>query len=519
MLLKSLDKKSPKIIIDFIKKKRSRLIITSLILISITTIANYFLDKNPLISIIIYSSLILLSVSVYKKIYGYIIREHILPFFLSIAIMISILLAQFLIKNIDKFLGKGLEIGVLFKMVYYNMAWVLALAVPMAILLCTLMAFGRLSSDNEITAMKASGIKYSSLLIPPLIFGTLVTITMIYFNNWVLPDMNYEARNLISNISKKNPSIIFEPKQLNSQVDGYNIYFDSLEEDPEKNDGEEGKLYFKDAHINKYDKRGIISTHISKKAYTKNNYNDDIVLVMEDGINYEEPDIDQFQTTEFSNEQITLDVNEFSFTKTKYRGQRELTFDSIQSRITYIDKKIYGYNDRIKNLVKKFDPDAIVNSTDDAERLIKNKINSLKLAEAKYFRNKTQTPFERDKKMIQEKTKKKNELLVEMHKKFSLPIACIVFILIGAPLGIVTRKGKFSVSMAMSLAFFLIYWAFLIAGENFADKGSINPALSMWLPNIILFIIGIYLNIKISRGQKIFTLPTLSFLKNPVKND
>ena len=91
MLLKNLDKKSPK------------LIITSLILIGIATIASYFLDKNPLISIIIYSSLVLFSVSVYKKIYGYIIREHILPFFLSIAVMISILLAQFLIKNMPFF--------------------------------------------------------------------------------------------------------------------------------------------------------------------------------------------------------------------------------------------------------------------------------------------------------------------------------------------------------------------------------------------------------------------------------
>ena len=111
MLLKNLDKKSPKLIIiifrliiEFIKKKSSRLIITSLMLIGITTIASYFLDKNPLISIIIYSSLVLFSVSVYKKIYGYIIREHILPFSLSIFVMIFILLAQFLIKNIDKFI-------------------------------------------------------------------------------------------------------------------------------------------------------------------------------------------------------------------------------------------------------------------------------------------------------------------------------------------------------------------------------------------------------------------------------
>ena len=105
--------------------------------------------KSPLFWILI-SALLLFLISIYKKLYGYIIKEHLLPFFLSIFVMIFILLAQFLIKNIDKFLGKDLGIGLLFEMVYYNMAWVIALAIPMAILVCTLMAFGRLSSDNEI---------------------------------------------------------------------------------------------------------------------------------------------------------------------------------------------------------------------------------------------------------------------------------------------------------------------------------------------------------------------------------
>ena len=145
---------------------------------------------------------------------------------MSLSVLFLILLAQFLLKNIDKFLGKGLEIGLLFEMVYYNMAWVVALAVPMAILVSTLMAFGRLSSDNEITAMRSSGITYLSLLGPALVFSIMVTILMMYFNNWILPDMNYKARNLISNISKKNPEVLFNQKQLHNELEGYVIYFE-----------------------------------------------------------------------------------------------------------------------------------------------------------------------------------------------------------------------------------------------------------------------------------------------------
>ena len=110
--------------------------------------------------------------------------------------------------------------------------------------------------------------------------------------------------------------------------------------------------------------------------------------------------------------------------------------------------------------------------------------------------------IEHDKSEIEKKVKSKNKYLVELHKKFSLSIAGIVFVLVGAPLGIIARRGKFSISIAISLIFFLIYWAFLIAGEDFADKGKINPALSMWLPNIILFLIGLLLNLKITSKQK-----------------
>ena len=102
---------------------------------------------------------------------------------------------------------------------------------------------------------------------------------------------------------------------------------------------------------------------------------------------------------------------------------------------------------------------------------------------------------------------------VELHKKFSIPVASLVFILIGAPLGIMSRKGNFAVSMAFSLGFFIIYWAFLIAGEEFADRGLLSPALSMWLPNIILGAIGIFLCYQTSREQKSIKFEILNFLK------
>ena len=145
-----------------------------------------------------------------KIIDRYILKEHLIPFILSLIILLFVLLANFLIKSIDKFLGKGLDISLLIEFVFLNMAWILALAVPMAVLISTLMAFGRLSSDNEITAFKASGTNFIKLLKPALGFGIGITVLMIIFNNYFLPDMNHKARLLSADFSRTRPDIEFD---------------------------------------------------------------------------------------------------------------------------------------------------------------------------------------------------------------------------------------------------------------------------------------------------------------------
>ena len=464
--------------------------------------------KSPLLWIAI-SVVTLLLISKYKKLYGYIIKEHLQPLGLSIFVMIFILLAQFLIKNIDKFLQSDLGIGILFEMVYYNMAWVIALAIPMAILVCTLMAFGRLSADNEITALKTSGVKYYSLLIPPITLGTLTAIIMICFNNWVLPDMNYKARNLISNIAKTNPEIGLKGKSkqlINGALDGHIIYYNKEKDNR-----------YEDTFIIEYNNKEIIKTIVSKYAQIIDTYDDDNkVIMLEDGYIYEDiKGSEDYRTIKFDKNVIKMDINQFSFQRkeTKHRGDRELTFESIKDKIASFKEKINKANIRIKNRISPYITDQKFESPEVALELIKSKINSTKKSDRNIIRTykNIQQGINHDKSQIDSNNRLKNKYLVELHKKFSIPIACIVFIIIGAPIGIATRKGKFAISMAISLAFFLIYWAFLIAGENFADKGRINPILSMWLPNIILLAVGIYFNIKVNKEQKIFK--SFNFLK------
>ena len=470
-----------------------------------------------------------------KLLHKYIFKEHLTPFLMSLSVMALILLAQFLLKNMDKFLGKGLPITLLFELIFYNMAWVIALAVPMAILISTLMAFGRMSSDNEITAMRASGMTYLSMIGPALIFATIISAAMIYFNNWILPDMNHKARNLITNITKTNPTIFFKAGQLHDELDGYIFYFDSEGKD-ENN--------FKESTIIKHNNKQIIKTITSRHAELIEDYNDELITIgLKDGYIYESLDNnDEYRIIKFKENIIRLNTNDFSFERkdSKYRGDRELTFDSIKSKISLLENKIQKHKTNIENKIIEIDTtlskyvekspeitdylndshismDKIATSG-SAITFIDNLIKKLPakitienengvtttISQSKFKRalKRIRRAIEHDKSEIKKKVKSKNKYLVELHKKFSLSIAGIVFVLVGAPLGIIAKRGKFSISIAISLIFFLIYWAFLIAGEDFADKGKIDPALSMWLPNIILLLIGLLLNLKITSKQK-----------------
>ena len=154
-----------------------------------------------------------------KIINKYIIKELTLPFVSSLFILIFVLLSNFILKNMDKFLGKGISLGTVLKFLVYNSAWIISLAIPMSILIATLMAFGRLSSDNEITAFKASGISMNRLLIPAMFFGFIVFAFVTPFNLWVLPEMNHNVRKISHEISRNRPDIEFNEQLLNSFSD------------------------------------------------------------------------------------------------------------------------------------------------------------------------------------------------------------------------------------------------------------------------------------------------------------
>ncbi|SVC65217.1 uncharacterized protein METZ01_LOCUS318071, partial [marine metagenome] len=160
----------------------------------------------------------------------YFAREMLLPFIFSLLMITFILFVNFLLRAIDRFLGKGLDLATILEYLFLNLAWIIALSVPMAVLLATLMAFGRLSEDNEINAMRASGIGFLSIIRTPLLFGTIVALVLIYFNNFILPDMNFKARMLAGDIYRKRPDMNIEPGVFLDNLPDYSMIIGGKED-------------------------------------------------------------------------------------------------------------------------------------------------------------------------------------------------------------------------------------------------------------------------------------------------
>ena len=153
----------------------------------------------------------------------YIARELFLPFIFALGIIVFILFINFFLRAVDRFLGKGLDLLTILEYLFLNLAWIVALAVPMAVLIATLMAFGRLSEDNEINALRSSGISFLTIPRPALLFGTAIGLLLIFFNTRVLPEMNFRARLLAGDIRKMRPGLDIEPGHFIDNIPDYSM--------------------------------------------------------------------------------------------------------------------------------------------------------------------------------------------------------------------------------------------------------------------------------------------------------
>ena len=429
----------------------------------------------------------------------HILRSHVGPFLFSFLTLMFIFLLQFIMKFIDQLVGKGLGGWVISELILLNLAWMLVLAAPMYVLVSTLMAFGNMSAHNEITALRASGVSLYRMMMPVLLASLLLTYLIVEFNNNVLPEANHRAKTLIIDIRRIKPTLTIVPGLFSQDIAGYSILARKTFEASNDLEG---------VTINDYTdpttnvlvtaQQGRVSFTSDYRKLIMDLYNGEIHQVK---VN----ELQSYRRMRFLRHRIMMNAEGFDFERSGEnafsRGDRELSAQAMRVIVDSLERidatarreatKIGGWREET-GAMRKFPV-----PLDRAGSLRQVAVaGALRKAQSIVGNIENQTV------MIGYNQDHINEYLVEIHKKYSIPAACIVFVFIGAPLGIMARRGSFGVAATLSLGFFLVYWASLIGGEKLADRGIVAPWIGMWIANIVLGILGIYLTFRTARETR-----------------
>ena len=432
----------------------------------------------------------------------YLFKQSLIPFLLSVAVITTVLFLQFLIRAVDRFLGKGLDVFTIFEYLYLNLAWIIALSVPMSLLISSVMTFGRMAQQNEITALKSAGVNLYNIIKPAILFGSLVGIGLCLFNNFILPEMNYNARLLARDIYKKKPELSIEPGYFVDMIPQYTMIVKEM-------DGKD----FKDVKIFSKNQKSEQTTIYANQGSLSSDGNM-ITIDLMDGEIHEIDllDYDYYRKIKFKTHQIMISMDELMLNRTteSNRTDREMRIPQMIDEIKRNKILISQIYERIENVKKEI---GITNLNANTLESIQEEIEKLKqkqieisssenelnddsiisnLEDKQYILSLTNNArqFKNEFTLIENYEKTNNKFKVEIHKKFTLALACVLFTMVGAPLGILVRNGGMTIASGLSIAFFLVYYILLIWGEQLADRNLLNPGLGSWLPNIILFISG-----------------------------
>ncbi|MAQ74577.1 MAG: hypothetical protein CMG22_04985 [Candidatus Marinimicrobia bacterium] len=444
----------------------------------------------------------------------YILKQLFMPFIFSLLIIVFVLFTQFLLRAIDRFIGKGLDLGTIFEYLFLNLGWISALAVPMAVLVAALMAFGQFSEDNEITAMRSSGISFTTIILPALTMGLLVSITLILFNAFIMPEMNFKARMLSGDIYRKRPGLNIEPGYFMDDLPDYSMIIRDKENETLK----DVRIFSKG--INKS------QTSIHSKTGKLSTIDDAIILDLYDGEIHELDlnDYGNYRRIEFEKHKITIPADDLFLNRrdTTSRSDREMTIPMILAKRSNINDRKNIVNGRIGRAFLRTGMDSLVPPSLEASQLIIKKeierfsSDPINTADDIYRKEKdvdiVKRQLRNEYNLLRSYNKSSNKYNVELHKKFSLPVASILFIMTGASLGVLFRKGGFTIATGLSFGFFLIYYILMIGGEDLADRGILTPMVGVWSPNAILLVIATYLMLHTVREQ-----PPLRFNFNFLK--
>jgi lipopolysaccharide export system permease protein len=373
-----------------------------------------------------------------------------------------ILLMDQLFRLIDLFVRKGLPFLIVGEILIYTLPLIVSYTAPMAVLVAIVVTFGRFSHDNEILALKTSGLTFFSIMKTPVTIIGIFTVALIFFNSYLLPEANHRLRNIMLDVSRKRPAIRLPEGVFTDDFPGYTVYVGRKDEG-------RSKVY----DITIYDiKNNLMMTapHGDLKDYEEDGI---LQFVLYEGELHQLIDDTKYQRTHFTKQTINMEVDTKLVQKERtYRNQNELNVIGLQNKIRMTRTEVAQLSAEIHTA-----------GLEALESFLNGNIGQLSMAR-----------FKIDKQLntLAGKARKIARLKTELHKKYSLAVACILFVIMGAPLGYLFKKGGIA-GIIIGVLLFSLYYILVVVGEEFADRRGFSPFWAMWIPNIILLGSGIYL--------------------------
>jgi lipopolysaccharide export system permease protein len=447
-----------------------------------------------------------------KKIYLLVLKSYLGPLILTFFVAVFILLMQFLWRYIDDLVGKGLEWYIVLELLFYASSTFVPLALPLAILLSSIMTFGNLGEHYELVAMKSAGISLWKIMRPLIITSIMISGIAFYFSNNVLPIANLKFKSLLYDVRKQKLAFDITEGIFYDGMDGFVIHVGKKDRD--------GRTIRDVMIYNHMDRKG--NTDLTVADSGRMNSTPDgryLMFQLYNGYNYEEMYKQktyrqnyQFRKIKFEEEYRLFDLSGFAMTRTNedlfknnysMLNLTQLNY-SIDSLGILYGEKNQNFSD---NFTKHYQYYSIVDSSKYAQMagsdtligvfdgLTKaRKINIVQRALNKARGVKSNIEWH-----ISDYESKREWLakhMVAWHKKFTLSFACLVLFFIGAPLGAIIRKGGLGMPVVVSVLFFVLFHIITITGEKSAIAGAITIEYGMWMASAVLLPLGIFLTFK-----------------------
>ncbi|MET2984163.1 LptF/LptG family permease [Aureibaculum conchae] len=453
----------------------------------------------------------------------YILKSFLVPFLATFFIILFVLVMQVLWLQFDKIAGKGIGVGHILQFLGYIAQMQVPLALPIAILLSSIMALGTLAENYEFAAIKSAGISLQRFIRPLVLLMVLLSGLNFLFLNYAFPRAAFKFKNMLADLKKTEPALALIPGSFNSEIPGYSIKFD---EKYGKDDNLlKNVLIYTDLDQNQANVKVITAESGEITTEEGSRY---MTLTLKNGHRHEElPEKNRrykegaklpATKADFKEAVINIDVSDLSNVDDKdYTQDREML--SLKQLNYYSDSLKVPYDDYVATKAKNFLIRAGIKDLDkDTTDFTGINSNILENFDDKNKGQLYNNAVELSKKALDDiegfnsvlKNKRKflNVYDTEYHRRLAFSFACLVLFFIGAPLGSIIRKGGFGFPMIMAILIFVIYFFISTLGRNMAWSSAVSAPLGGWLATLILLPFGIFLMIRATKEKGIFNLDT-----------